>query len=322
MLTGASGFVGSHLLESLAQRDIPVVILLRESSDRSFLRQLPPQVEVRFGSISDPASLAAAMANATDVIHCAGATKARTIEGFYEVNQVGTRNVVNAVNAHPGIRRLLHISSLAAAGPGTREKPVRESDPPHPVSHYGRSKLAGEEEVRQGCRHEFTIIRPPAVYGPRDRGFLPMFAAVKRHLRPTPSAAQRLSLVYVKDLAEASVEAFLHPTAAGGTYFAAGSEVVSSRELASLIAQNLKTWTIPLPLPTFALWPVCLLKSIQAAITGKPDILGLEKFPELRAAGWVCDPQRLTTELGIRCATDLQTGIQKTISWYEQNGWI
>jgi len=280
------------------------------------------RVEIREGSILDPSSLASAFSEITHVVHCAGATKAKTAEGFYAVNQIGVRNLVEAANAAKSIRRFVLISSLAAAGPGTVENPAKENAPPRPISHYGRSKLAGEEELRSRCRSEFVIIRPPAVYGPRDRGFLPLFKAVRRHLRPCPPAAQKLSLVYVKDLAEIAVQVLTHPDASGGVYFAAGEAIVSAQEMATRVAAALKTWTIPLPLPTFALWPVCLWKSIQTAITGVPDILSLAKFPELRAPGWVCDSSPLTRDLGLRCATDLEQGVRLTLAWYEQNGWL
>ena len=121
-----------------------------------------PGIELRTGSIDDPESLQRAMAGITHVIHCAGATRASRIAGFYEANQAGTRNVVNAVNGQQGqIQRLVHISSLAAAGPAQPEKPAREQDPPRPVSEYGKSKLAGELEVRNHCRAEYVILRPP-----------------------------------------------------------------------------------------------------------------------------------------------------------------
>ena len=322
LLTGASGFVGSHILDSLCSRGIQVVAPLRRNSDRSFLDATNPLMEVREGSISDPDILPSLMKGVTHVIHCAGATKARKVKDFYTINQMVTRHLVQAANAQGNIARFLLISSLAAAGPGTPQKPARESDPPSPVSHYGRSKLAAEEEVRTLCRFPFTIIRPPAVYGPRDRGFLPLFAAVRKHLRPCPSESQQLSLVHVKDLAEAAVHSLNHPAAVGKTYFAAGSEIVSSRKLAGMIAAEMKVWTIPLPLPTLAFWPICLLKSIQTAITGTPDILSLAKFPELQAPGWVCDPAQLTADLGIGCRTRLEDGIRETIIWYEKHGWI
>src|SRR5262249_35040199 len=174
---------------------------------------------------------------------------------FFEVNQIGTRNVVAAVNAHrTEVRRLLHISSLAASGPATAATPATEQDPPSPVSAYGKSKLAGELEVRNECKTDYTIIRPPAVYGPRDEGFLSIFKAIKAHLLPRPSPRQAFSLVYAKDLAEAVVNCLEAPKAAGKVYFVAGREIVTGRIVAEEIAAQMKRWTIPCPLPSAVLW--------------------------------------------------------------------
>ena len=126
----------------------PPCLLLRPTSNRRFIASHLPDVELRSGSIGDPESLRQAMAGVTHVIHCAGATKAGRLAEFYDTNQAGTRNVVSAVNAQAGqVQRVVHISSLAAAGPAVPEKPAREDDPPQPVSEYGKSKLAGEMEV-------------------------------------------------------------------------------------------------------------------------------------------------------------------------------
>ena len=240
LLTGASGFVGSHILDSLRGRGLPTVLLLRPTSQKRFISRHLGEVEVRPGSIGDPASLRQAMAGITHVIHCAGATKAARVAGFYEVNQAGTRNVVAAINEQSGpVRRLVHISSLAAAGPARPEKPAREEDVPGPVSEYGKSKLAGELEVRNHCRVEHVILRPPAVYGPRDEEFLRLFRAVKRHVWPRASSAQALSLVYVKDLAEAVAACLNHPAAAGQTYFVAAREVVTARSMTAEIAAQM-----------------------------------------------------------------------------------
>ena len=140
-------------------------------------------------------------------------------------------------------------------GPARRERPAREDDPPQPVSEYGKSKLAGEHEVRNHCRAEYVILRPPAVYGPRDAEFLRLFRAVKNHLLPKPGGAQALSMVFVRDLAEAVVTCLTHPAAAGKTYFVAAREVVTARAMAEEIAAQMKVWTLPLPLPTALLWP-------------------------------------------------------------------
>ena len=185
LLTGASGFVGSHILDSLRRRGLPTVLLLRPTSNKRFISEHLTDVELRSGSIDDLESLRKAMDGITHVIHCAGATKAANAAGFYAVNQIGTRNVVSAVNERTGqVQRLVHVSSQAAAGPASQENPAREEDAPHPVSEYGKSKLAGEEEVKNHCRVEHVILRPPAVYGPRDVEILCLFQAVHRHLLP------------------------------------------------------------------------------------------------------------------------------------------
>ncbi len=320
LLTGASGFVGSHILDSLRAHGVETAVLLRSTSDKRFLAQHLPTVEIRSGSVTEPASLPAAFRGITRVIHCAGCTRARQNSDFDTINHLGTRNLVEAVNAVGKVERLVHISSLAVTGPATKDRPARESDPPHPVSDYGRSKLAAETVVRDQCRVPFTMIRPPAVYGPRDYGFLPMFSAVQRHILPRPSRTQFLSLVFVKDLAEAVVACLLHAAAAGKTYFAAGREAITARDMALTIARAMNTWTVPLPLPAFVLWPICLGQDVFSRLTGRATLLNLQKFAELRAPGWVCDPSLLEQETGYGCATPIQDGIAQTLAWYRSNG--
>ncbi len=323
MLTGASGFVGSHILDSLRALGLPVAILLRPSSSRAFIGPDSSGVETRPGSIGDPASLRQAMAGITHVIHCAGATKACRVSGFYEVNQGGTRNVIEAVNAQAGrVERLVHISSLAAAGPAVPEKPARESDTPCPVSEYGRSKLAAELEVRNGCRADYVILRPPAVYGPRDAEFLRLFQAVKSHFLPRPGIKQALSLVFVRDLAQAAVTCLTHPSTAGKTYFVAEKAISTAPMMAAEIASRMGVWTLPLPLPAALLWTMCLGQEALSRLTGKANVLSLQKFAELRAPGWVCDPTLLERDTGFSCRTGLKDGVAETLSWYRQHHWL
>jgi nucleoside-diphosphate-sugar epimerase len=323
LLTGASGFVGSHILDSLRRRGLATTLLLRPGSRQRFIAPHLPDLELRTGSIDDPESLQRAMADITHVIHCAGATRASRIAGFYEVNQAGTRNVVNAVNGQQGrIQRLVHISSLAAAGPAQPEKPAREEDPPRPVSEYGKSKLAGELEVRNHCRTEHVILRPPAVYGPRDAEFLRLFLTAKNHLLARLGGGRTLSLVFARDLAEAVVTCLDHPAAAGKTYFVAAREIVTARRMAEEVAAQMNVWTLPLPVPLTLLWLMCLAQEIRSRLTGKPSVLSLQKFAELRAPGWVCDPTLLERETGYACPTTLKTGVAETLSWYRQQHWL
>jgi nucleoside-diphosphate-sugar epimerase len=323
LLTGASGFVGSHILDCLRARGVDTAVLLRPSSSRRFIESHLPGVEVREGSISDPASLRQALAGISQVIHCAGRTSAQPVSGFYETNQIGTRNVVEAINSRSNpLQRLVHISSLAAAGPAPASAPAREHDPSRPVSEYGKSKLAAEIEVRDHCRAQFVIIRPPAVYGPRDSEFLRLFKTARAHLLPRLSGTQALSLVFVRDLAEVVVTCLDHPAAAGKTYFVAAPEVVTARLIAEEIAARMGVWTLPLPVPAAMLWLACLAQETVSRLTGKANVLSLQKFAELRAPGWVCDPASFQTELGCQCPTTLREGVAATLAWYRKEHWL
>ena len=144
-----------------------------------------------------------------------------------------------------------------------------------PVSEYGKSKLAGEVEVRDHVRADYVIVRPPAVYGPRDAEFLRLFKAVKGHLAPKPGC-QPLSLVYAPDLAEAVVGFLEHPAAARKIYYVAAREVVTARQMAAEIVEQMKVWAVPLPLPTPLLLPVCLAQELWSRLTGKPNVLSLQ----------------------------------------------
>lgn len=324
LLTGASGFVGSHILDALCDREVPTVLLLRNSSSRRFIEPHLPQVEVRLGSLEDAPSLKAALTGVTHVIHCAGIVKARHAAEFDRINVGGTRRVVEAINAfQTSVCRLVYISSVAAGGPGTSSAPMAETNEPRPVSAYGKSKLASELEVARECQTQYVIVRPAAVYGPRDTSFLSLFKAIRRGIAPRfGHQRQELNLVYAQDLAKVVVSLLSHPRAAGLTVNVACPEVVTGDRLCNAIAAALRVkareWTIP----QSALRFVCWLATASSAITKRPSIIGLDKYQELTAPGWVCDTTRLERELGFQCPTRLDDGIRATAEWYRERGWI
>jgi nucleoside-diphosphate-sugar epimerase len=324
LLTGANGFVGSHLLDRLIGQAIPTVVLLRRTANRRLIAPQLSQVGVRLGSVTEPATLAPALEGVTHVIHCAARTKALRVSEFYETNEAGTHHLVEAVNrASPAIQRLILVSSLAAAGPATAAAPACEDDPPMPVSDYGRSKLAGEQVVRRESRVPFVILRPPGVYGPRDADFLQLFKAVRAHVRPQfDGGRQPLSLVYVEDLATLTIAALEHPAATGQTFNVAASEVVTAGGLARAIAEAMRTWTVPLPLPSWGLWPICVAQEAWSRLRGRPAILSRQKYREARARGWVCDVRKLRDELGFECRTTAREGMARTLAWYREQGWL
>jgi nucleoside-diphosphate-sugar epimerase len=324
LLTGANGFVGSHVLECLMAKRVTTTVLLREHSDRQFIEPLLKHVEVRAGSVTEPATLRGALAGITHVIHCAGKTKALRVAEFDAVNRQGTRLLVEAIHQQRSTaQRLVFISSLAASRPATASAPAREDEPSAPVTEYGRSKVAAEREVREGCRAEFVILRPAAVYGPRDRDFLTLFKAVRAGFCPRfDGGRQQLSLVFAKDLAEATVACLSHPASAGKVLNVASPEVVTARALAEQVAELLGRRPFSPSLPGAMLWPICLMAEVAAGLSGRPGILSLGKYPELRAPGWVCDPRRLRDEIGFTCATPLRQGLAETLNWYRAHGWL
>lgn len=324
LLTGASGFVGSHILDLLVERGIPAAILIRPASSRRFIEPRLSRVDVRVGSISEPVSLPAALEGITHVIHCAGCTKAIGSAEYYRINRDGTRNLVDAVNRRQNeIQRFILISSLAASHPARAAAPAREDEKPAPVTEYGRSKLAGELVVREHAGVPFAILRPAAVYGPRDGDFLLMFKAARARWVPAfGGGLQQLSLVYVEDVARAVIACLDRLPIENRVFNVAHREVFTAHELTAEIGRQLGVDTVQVPLPLPLLWPVCLTGEVIARIRGQPSIVNLQKYPELTAPGWVCDSRRLREELGIEPATGLRNGVASTLAWYRSHGWL
>ena len=324
LLTGANGFVGSHILDQLCAAGRPVRMLLRKTSRTRFIDDHLPGADVCYGSLTDPGSVQEAMRGADCVIHCAGKTKAVRAGEYDAVNLEGTRNLVRAVNAQKEeVKHLIHISSLAANHPAGADAPALEMDAPQPVSDYGRSKLRAEKVVRGFCEVPFTILRPAAAYGPRDGDFLPAFKAIRMHLMPIFGGGRlQLSLVYVGDVAAAVLRCLGNPLAYQKTYHVASPERCTTRDFLREIAAVMNVRALPVFLPFALLYPVCLGQELLARVTGKPNILSRQKLKEMKAPGWVCSTDLIRRDLDFTAGTGLQEGIARTFAWYEQNGWL
>jgi nucleoside-diphosphate-sugar epimerase len=258
------------------------------------------------------------------VIHCAGKIKALRSSDFYRVNQAGTGNIVMAANACcESVRHLVYISSLAVSGPGVLGSPAVEAGEPRPVSVYGQSKWLGEIEVRQRCSVPWTILRPAAVYGPRDTEFLALFQKVKRRVMPLVSGAKRhLNMVYGPDVAAAVLCSLRNERGAGGTYHVAAEPPCTDAEFMQEIASQLRCRPLRLPIPRSALYLACVIQEILSRMTGRPNILSRQKLPELLAPGWVCTTDRIRNDLGFTAPTSLREGITQTLDWYRREGWV
>lgn len=321
LVTGATGFIGSHLAEALVARGDDVACLIRPGRPRRFIAELPVRWAV--GSWEDPAFLREALRDREVVFHVAGLTKAARREDFTRVNHLGTRAVVQACRTVSSIRRLVYVSSLAAAGPSRDGRPVREEDPPRPITDYGRSKLRGEEEVRaEAEKVPATILRPPAVYGPRDGDLLAAFRAVQRGVVPVPVRGARIDLCHVADVVAALLLAADGPGAANQTYFVAGDRPVSWEEAGEAIAAALGVRAARVPIPAIAALAVAVGAEAWARLRGRAALLTRDKVREMRERCWLCDTSKIRRALGFRPGVEVREGLRRTAEWYRQAGWL
>jgi nucleoside-diphosphate-sugar epimerase len=322
LVTGGTGFVGSHLVERLARNGARVRCLVRRSSS---LRYLPEGVEVAYGDVAAGEGLEHALEGVAVVIHAAGTTKAGSEAAFYEGNLRGTENLLRACERQGDPpRRFVHVSSLAAIGPSPDLTPLTEDAEPHPLTWYGHSKLAAESAVRaSSLASRAVILRPPVVYGPRDTDVFEVFRSVAKGLMIRIGRGDSyFSYIHVKDLSEALVLAMCSPAAAGRTYFVANPEPVSwtafAEAAAGVMDRRVRFVSVPPGLAYAAGW----CGEILSRWRGKPGIISRQKVIEARRRYWTCDPSRAAGELGFHPALSLREGIEETLTWYKDSRWL
>ncbi len=321
LVTGGTGFIGSHLTEALLKRGFQVRCLVRDPGRLRWLGGLP--VETVRGDCSDPESLDAATAGVDYIFHAAGLTKAADPKDYYRVNAEGTRNLCQAVTRSGVLKKLVYISSQAAAGPSEKGRPRVEPDAEAPVSDYGRSKLLGEKyalEYRGSLN--IAILRPTSVYGPRDKDIYAFFKMVSRGFRTSFRQERLVSVCYVHDLVEAAIAAAGADTESGETFFIGEPEPYSWDALGEAMegALGVKARRVVVPIPL--LYAVALMAEGFAALARKPALLNRQKMAEIRQRYWVVDVSRARDRLGFRAVTDFKAGARATAEWYRQNAWL
>lgn len=319
LVTGATGFVGSHLVEALRRRGDDVTVLARSASKAAALA--PLAVRVVPGDLHDRDALQRAVEAQEVVYHVAGVVAARSEADFMVANRDGTRNLVEAVERSGG-GRLVFVSSMAAAGPTIKGRPLRGDEAPRPVTAYGRSKLAAEQAVT-ASRLRWTIMRPPMVYGPRDQEVLKVFRLVRLGVAPVlGDGSQELSAVHGADLAEALVAAGTSTATIGRAYYACHPEVFTGAELARAVGRAMGKSPAVIRVPATIGRGVLMITEAAARLAGQTTILTADKANEFFQPAWTGDPGPLTRDTGWRAARDLRTGLQETYQWYRTAGWL
>lgn len=319
LVTGATGFVGSHLAEALRRRGDEVTALARSAAKAAALE--PLGVRVVSGDLHDRAALERAVEGQDVVYHVAGVVAARNEADFLAANRDGTRHVVEAAE-RAGVGRLVFVSSMAAAGPTARGRPLRGDEPPRPVTAYGRSKLAAEGVVTASLL-PWTIVRPPMVYGPRDQEVLKVFRMARLGIAPVlGDGTQELSAVHGADLADALVAAGTTAAAAGRTYYACHPEVFTGADMARAVGRAMGRRPAVIRVPAAIGRGVLRITETAARLAGQTTILTVDKANEFFQPAWTGDPEPLTRDTGWRAARDLDTGLAETYAWYRSAGWL
>ena len=319
LVTGATGFIGSHLVEALLNASIEVTALARSASKAAALAQRG--VRVISGDLHDAAGLERAVRDQDVVYHVAGVVAARDEAEFIHANRDGTRNLLTAAELQ-GRSRFVLVSSLAAAGPAPRGAPLLGIEPPRPVTAYGRSKLAAEQIVRRSSL-PWSIVRPPIVYGPRDREVLKVFRLARLGVAPVfGDGSQELSAVHAADLAQALVAVTNTPTTTGGTYHACHPQVFTSGELGQAVGAAMGRSVVRLRVPLGAGRALLAITETLARLTRQVTILTTDKANEFFQTAWTGDPSPLTRDSGWHARHDLASGLADTYQWYRKAGWL
>lgn len=314
LVTGGSGFIGSHLLDRLSALGRPARALLRRKI------AAPPGIEVAFGDLDTGEGSGDALQGVTTVIHLAGVTKALRPANYYTGNARATERLALAA-AGSGLR-FVYVSSLAAIGPSLDGAPVSEETEPHPITHYGRSKLEAERILRARIP-DAVIVRPAVVYGPRDRDVFLLLRSISKGLVIEIAGGERwFSAIYVEDLVEALLTAAECPKAAGHDYFVAHPKPANWTELGAIAARIMsrRPRVLRVPLPVAQAVGACA--EAWSYVSGKPGIISRDKVAEARCGNWVCDTRRAARELGYEARTPLESGLARTLAWYKEAGWL
>ena len=347
LITGASGFVGWHLIQASLARGDEVTGLVRKTSRVDRLR--PLDVDLVYGDVTDPESLRSAVVGKDVVYHLAACLRTLHPRQYYEVNEQGMANVARACSQQENPPVLVIVSSLAAAGTSPDGCPLRETCTDRPISHYGRSKRAGELAARQYAdRVPITVVRSSGVFGEADLGCLEIFRPIARtwtHLAPVWPTL-RLSFIYVKDLVQLMILAVqrggrLPPSGdlpsvgheaappngrAGpgqGIYFAANDEQLDYGQLGRMMSTALgHRRVLVFPMPSPIVWTVAAVNELLARIIRRPFKLNFDKAREATAGCWLCSSQKAAEELGFSIRTSMAEQLRQTANWYREQGWL
>ena len=336
LITGASGFIGSFIVEEALKRDFEVWAAVRRSSSRQFLQD--SRIHLIELDLNSKERLTEQMKDCQFdyVVHAAGVTKCLNKADFHRINTEGTQHLVEALMAlRMPLKRFVYLSSLSIMGAIREQQPyeeIRESDTPRPNTAYGKSKLEAERWLEQlneelKLKHEepfpYVILRPTGVYGPRERDYFMMAKSIKAHTDFAVGYRQQdITFVYVEDVVQAVFLA-IEKGQTGRKYFLSDGEVYQSSTFSNLIHRELGSpWWIRITAPLWLLRIITFCGEYVGHLTGKVTALNNDKYNIMRQRNWRCDIEPARRELGYEPKVKLEEGVKRSIAWYRENGWL
>lgn len=328
LITGASGFIGSFIVEEALRRGMETWAAVRGSSSRAYLADERIHL-IELNLSSEEQLINQLRPHQFDyVVHAAGVTKCIDKQDFYRINTDGTKNLVTALlKLEMPLKRFVYLSSLSVFGAIREQQPyeeICETDNPQPNTEYGRSKLEAERWL-EGLGEDFpyVILRPTGVYGPRERDYFLMAQSIKQHIDFAVGYKQQdITFVYVTDVVQAVFLA-VEKGQTGRKYFLSDGKVYQSTTFSDLIHEELgRPWWIRITAPVWVLRIVTFFGEHIGRLTGKISALNNDKFNILKQRNWRCDIQPAIDELGYQPQVDLKEGVRRSIKWYRENGWL
>ena len=331
LVTGASGFIGSFIVEKALSLGYEVWAGMRSSSSRKYLKD--NSIHFLQLDFSNPERLTQQIALQKKtvgkwdyIVHCAGVTKCKHKSDFEQSNYIYTKNFVEALQALDMIpQQFIYISTLGVYGPIHEDtyQPIRDKDISAPNTAYGMSKLKTERYLRAIPSFPYVIFRPTGVYGPREKDYYLMAQSIKRHVDFAAGfKRQDLTFIYVKDLVQAIFLA-IEKNVSGKAYFVSDGKVYSSRAFSDYIQKELgDPFVIHVKCPLLILKAVSLLAESVASCFGKNSTLNADKYKIMKQRNWQCDITPLVNDLGFHPEYNLEKGVRETIAWYKQEKWL
>lgn len=323
VVTGASGFVGSHMVDYLLSKGHQVKCILRESSSKRWLENKP--IEFFYTGLFDKEKLKDVLKDADYLFHIAGVVKAKNEEGYFKGNVETTRTLLDVLcEVNPQIKRVIIVSSQTACGPSLDGKPCTEETKEHPITTYGRSKLAEEQLAKKYMdRLSITIVRLPAVYGERDTEIYQVFKTYKMGIMTLVGFDEKkLNLIHVADAVHGIYLAAVSENSKSKIYFIASEEIYNWEQISKTISIAFGRKALIVRVPHFIVYLVAAIAEFFALFSSKAATFNLEKAKDFVQKNWTCDVSKAKNELGYRQNIPLDEGMKRTINWYREVKWL